>query len=132
MNIIDATTRVEGMLTLDVTDPATGQTMRLQTAAPFAKVEMDTEYLYERPDYPSPSVPEMLGVDLTLHVRMLREDAAADGVLYRQVFTPPAETTEQVIRRVIDDTAAVDVGTQRNADALAAELVDALRKAGRL
>lgn len=123
---------VGGRLSLDTATPE-GESVRLLTVAPFTQVKVGIEPTYDRPDS-TPGAPfwfsvppKLLYVDLTIRVR-LPAGSTPDGVLYQMIQSPPAETTEDVIRRVLT---AADEEEHVAIEWLTSVLMDALRKAGR-
>lgn len=123
---------LEGLLSLDVKTPD-GEAVRILTVAPFSEAEISTASTYQAPEtlpsYSSPAA--LLYTDLTIRVRMMADSTPA-GTLYQMVVSPPAETTEDVIRRVLnEDEAAERLVTAVAVEKLTSVLMDALRKAGR-
>lgn len=122
-----------GTLVLDVTEGEI--TRRLRTEAPFADVQVDIEQTHDEP----PSIPlgpryvlqppTLRHVDLTVRVRMMA-NSTPDGTLYRLIVTPPAETIEQTIRRVMGETQMLSPGATLARKVMADELIAALKERG--
>ena len=118
---------IGGSFTL-VTEEA-GVRRRLASVAPISGLGISTENIYDDPvefslfTNPFRDFPHLLGVDLTVSMRLLFPTGGG-GELYRLSIEPPAPSVEQVIERALGDLPTADAAR------LALEIATAMRKAG--